>query len=361
LGACPFSINGSLSIVGNSSLKSLEGAPELVGGRVYIMKNGKKFTEENIKRIIHIATKIVCSIDLDGDIIEESSINEALNEPHLLELVKQLKDNKIDVKKFFNSKTIPWDQIDAAHVKEYPNIDAKAKTVARNIIAGRDGIKGIILLRNSEDKYTYAISNSKDFIELDRDLVSRWREPCWKDYSSTELMWMVEDSRSMVVITWDSDFVYNRIKMQVQRRDSRLGMVLNTPEYYEEVAKENIRRYKKIIAMNKAKKDDEIEKIDKDIELIMNKSLKMVQGIRQTPTSGASWMNSSKIDKIFDSIYNQSSYGGGETGLLVLYNKFLREYIHVRDNGDSYRERNMNEYKKLLLQKIKTIKSQLGL
>ena len=147
------------------------------------MKNGKKFTEENIKRIIHIATKIVCSIDLDGDIIEESSINEALNEPHLLELVKQLKDNKIDVKKFFNSKTIPWDQIDAAHVKEYSNIDAKAKTVARNVIAGRDGIKGIILLRNSEDKYTYAISNSKDFIELDRDLVSSWRgEPYWKDY-----------------------------------------------------------------------------------------------------------------------------------------------------------------------------------
>ena len=136
-------------------------------------------------------------------------------------------------------------------------------------------------------------------------------------------MWMVENSRSMVVITWDSDFVYNRIKMQAQRRDSRLGMVLNTPEYYEEVARENIRRYKKIIAMNKAKRDDEIEKIDKYIELIMNKSLKMVQGIRQNTTSGASWMNSSKVDNIFDSIYNQSSYGG-EKGLLVLYNKFLR-------------------------------------
>ena len=90
----PFAVEHNMSITSNPSLKSLEGCPVSVWRKVYVMKNGKKFNKEYIKSFISIKLDfdIFCSSeDEEANIVESEVVNEALNEPHLLQLAKQLK------------------------------------------------------------------------------------------------------------------------------------------------------------------------------------------------------------------------------------------------------------------------------
>ena len=376
LKGCPMIVHGSFSLTGNTSLYSLEGAPEIVHGTTYVMKNGKKFKENTIKQYIKMPMRIVCSME-DEEVLNEGMVNEALNEPHLLELVDQLKKKnpKFNVKNLiFDRITIPWDEIDSSDVKEYSNIDTKALTKARNIISGRDDARGIILLRNSKDEYTYII-HRKEIISLHPDsYMYRWG-PGWTDEKSTELMYYVERADSMVIISWDWNMSNKRYTKRRDRGNARSGMILNTPEYYESVARENLDRYKKIIAQNRANKmnDAEFDKIDKDVEAIIQKTLQLTIEYRKKATSGDKnqgiW-DAGRIENINRDIYDKKVYVGynrgrdgysGSNGLLPLYAEFNRCFVRFKADGDVYYERQMKQYKDELLSKIKELKHILGL
>ncbi len=386
LGHCPFTIGKNLSITGNTSLKSLEGAPEIVHGHTYIMKNGKRFKEEAVKRTIHITTRIVCSVEDEEELVNEDTVNEALNEPHLLELVDTMKKNKLNpTKLIFNEFNIEWDLIDSTNVKEFDTIDAKAKTLARNIIARRDDINGLILLRNKNDEYYCVISHRKDSLRITNDLTYRSRvqdygyyapsdSAYWASRSSTELMSIVEQAYSMVIITWDYAQRSSRYKKHALRTQQKDGVVYNDPWYYEQVARNNMERYKKIIAQNKAaRKAGDFDKLDKDIELIIQKSMQKAAEVRKkfvakpnNPNSTASYyMECNKIDDIMRDIYDQTHYSPrgsyGSNGLLLLYNNYVQEFIKTHASGDTYNQRKMEQYKRELDEKIKELKTKLGI
>jgi hypothetical protein len=383
---CPFVVDGAFSLTGNSSLKSLEGAPEIVHGPTYIMKNGKKFSEDTIKQYIKIPQRIVCSIERE-DVIEESMINEALSEPHLLELVAQIKRNNkdLDLKRLlFNWFEIQWDDIDSSNVREYNRLDNEALTTARNVIAARaNEVKGILLLRNADGEYTHIISYKKDYLWLAEKIGGyRYYGARWVDSKSSELMYMVERADSFVAIIWDGDWPWKRSKLQADRRNARKGMVLNTPEYYEDIAKENVARYKKIIAQNRANRlassNAEFGKIDADVEAIVMKTLKLTQQYRNNAKSnnGSNTMNSNwdiyKVEEINRGVYDRQVYMGydskrgcskysGSHGLLYLYSEFTKCFMRFKADGDTYYEKQMHLYKQQLLTKIEELKFSLGL
>ena len=376
LKGCPMIVHGSFSLTGNTSLRSLEGAPEIVHGTTYVMKNGKKFKEDTIKQYIKIPQRIVCSIEGE-DVLNEGMINEALNEPHLLELMDQLKKNnpKFNVKNLiFDWITIPWDEIDSSNVKECTKMDAKEKAKARNIISGRDDIRGIILLRNSKDEYTHII-HKKEIISLNPDAYRYSWGPSWSDEKPTELMYYVERADSMVIISWDWNMSNKRYTTRRDRVNARSGMVHNTPEYYESVARENMERYKKIIAQNRANRmnDSEFDKIDADVEAIVQKTLQLTIEYRKNAKTGDKtqgiW-DADRIENLNRDIYDKKVYVGynrgnngysGNNGLLVLYAEFNRCYVRFKADGDVYYERQMKQYKDELLLKIKELKNTLGL
>jgi hypothetical protein len=363
---CPMIVSGSLSITGNTSLKSLEGCPEIVYGNVYVMKNGKRFSQDQINNKIKCTTRIVCSVEGD-DVIEESTINEALNEPHLLDLVDQLKRNKFNIKTFFDDFQVEWDKIDSSQVKEYTKMDAKEKAKARNVIAKRDDIRGVILLKDKDDNYYRAISHRKDYLVLNTKQWGGYGQPYWQDANSTELMSMVEAAYSMVIITWGWKEQSDRYKKHGDRVKGREGMIENTPQFYEEMARQNIERYKKIIAQNKVNNmDAEIEKIDKDIEAITMKALKLAQEARKAASSNG-YFDSTKIDNIMKRIYDRQHYLGynkygsnyaGDDGLLHLYSAFMQYYVRSK-SGDDYNVKYMKEYKRKLLDMIKDLKTDM--
>ena len=372
LEGCPMIVHGALSLTGNSSLKSLEGAPEIVHGTTYVMKNGKRFSKEQVEKYIKMPMRIVCSIE-DEDVLVEGLVNEALNEPHLLELVDRMKACKMDVKSLlFNWIPVEWDVMDSSNVTEYDKVDNKVLTICRNILSGR-GDRGIILLRNSQDEYQYIISYQKDMLVI-KKAPERWYNG-WTDYTTTELIECIKKANSVVVVTWDSEAMHRRNQKRISRGEARQGMVQNTPEYYEEVARENRDRYKKILAQNRANgSDKDFEKIDKDIDAILTKVMQMTRDLRKNfkpNNSGTNYhFDISKIEELNRQIYDQKQwnhsrsgggYYSGEHGLLVLYNYYTTFTLKVKNSGDNYYEREAKNYKEQLLQKIKDLKVELGL
>ena len=383
---CPLAVKGSLSITGNKSLKSLEGAPELVFDNIYIMKNGKKFSFDKLAEKYNLARRIVCSLEDDEDVVNEDVINEALYEPHLLELADQMKKSKLNIKNIlFNYLQVEWDLIDSSNVQEYSKIDAKAKTKIRNIIAGRDGLYGIILLRkNIYGPYDYIISNKKEVLNISGNHVYSkefYYGRTWQSKTSTELMMdYVDECDSAVIIIFDTNAIYARRRKNLDRVEARKGMVHNTPEYYEELARENIARYRKIIEQNKAaRKAGDFDVIDKDVETIVSAAFKYAQNIRKNfklnPNNPHNhYFETSKIENIMNEIYDKKTWVGykatastvkdgysGNDGLLSLYDQYMRLYIRVSATGDSRDSKQLNSLKTLLDNKIKNLKRMLNL
>lgn len=381
----PLTVKGSLSITGNKSLKSLEGAPELVFGNIYIMKNGKKFSFDKLAEKYNLAGRIVCSLEDDEeDVVNEDVVNEALYEPHLLEIADQLKKSKINPAILFSHFDIEWDLIDSSNVQEFNKIDAKAKTKIRNTIARRDDIRGIILLRNERArKYTSIISDKKEILDLNNGKVYSFGSfmRTWVGMSTTELMMnYVDYADSAIIINWTTTELTSKYRKQVDRKKSREGMVHNTPEYYEELARENIARYKKIIEQNKAaRKAGDFDAIDKDIETIVSTAFKYAQNIRKNfkpnPNNPHNhYFETSKIENVMNEIYDKKTWVGykatafsvkdgysGEDGLLSLYDQYMRMYIRVSATGDSRDSKELNSLKTLLDNKIKVLKKMLNL
>lgn len=378
----PLTVKGTLSITGNKSLKSIEGAPDLVFGNIYIMKNGKKFSVDKLKEKYKVARRIVCSIEDDEELINEELINEALNEPHLLEIADQLKKSKKDPVILFRHFEIEWDLIDSSNVQEFTRIDAKAKTKIRNTIARRDDIRGIILLWDDHKQmYTDIISDKKEILNLNNDRIYSFGSFSrnWVKMSTTELMNYVDSADSAIIINWTIDDLTAKYRKQVNRRKSREGMVHNTPEYYEEVARENIERYKKIIAQNKAaNKNKDFDQIDKDVETIVQAAFKYAQNIRKNfkpnPNNPHNhYFETSKIENIMDEIYDKKVWVGynksvshnngykGSEGLLSLYDQYMRSYIRSNATGDTRDLKQLETLKTLLDEKIALCKRLLGL
>ena len=342
----PMTVKGTLSFTSNSSLKSLDGMPQFVYETIYIMKNGKKFTPKYIESYAQYPRRIVCSLEEE---LNESIVNEALNEPHLLELVKQLKANGKKVKDFLGDTNVQLDQLDSSNVKEYTKIDAKATKAASEIVRATETF-GFIILVDYEGNYLCFINNLKKCIPIERGYkpYNYYSFPEQGEMMSyTSIMNEIKmNARSLIVVKWgfeDRNVVY---KLRSDRRVSRDGMIFNTPEQNEEIAKENVERYKKLAAQMKAQKDKRFEEIDTAVEEIVMEVLKMSQEAKRNPDKYETY----QIRSLNERIYGEEHYTGynsrtkkstmGEDGLLKLYTEYTTTYADILKNGGDRWDRN---------------------
>ena len=132
---------------------------------------------------------------------------------------------------------------------------------------------------------------------------------------------------------------------------------------------------KKIINQNKAlKKNDELDKLDNDIEAIVNAALKYTQKIRKEFKDDGSTNKyiyaNMKIENIMSDIYGKSIYTGyrkgygsyeGSDGLLYMYEQYIKSYITASAKGDKYYVNKLNELKQDIDRLIKNLKITLGI
>lgn len=411
---CPDNIFGQISIVSNPKLKSLEGLPSWNMGNIYIMKNGKKFTQNQINAIQNSEVggsprkKIFCSCEDDENIIEEGLILEALNEPHLIELDYQIKNTLKDINDVQKSKELnnsingkyqfaklesaykygkgfirdlmrktrlPWNELDSSQVTEYDRVDGKVLTKLRKIVAQSNNNVSFVLLKDLNGNYNYVYDGdgkSIACIEFNKDLVLQcindgyipsevsdlfW----WKHKSSTEIIDIFKKAFSVVIIEVDYNDRSEVLSKRSKRMDSRQGMITNTPEQNLEIARENLERYKKIIAQNKVNDDPELKQLGSQVEKIMMETMKISQKAITNPSKYEAY----EVGMLLDRINSTRSYERGRSygfdGLLKIYRDLISTSMSVAKNGGySYERDSINGLKKQLKDMIKEVEFMLN-
>lgn len=336
--SCPISVEGNFQLVGNSSLKSLEGAPEMVNGEVYVMKNGKKFNEEQIKKYIKYVGDYVCCSEeeVEADVNESEELNEALNNPYLLLLAKQLKDNKKSFKDIFGSYSMAWDQVDSSHIQNYnwrfKTPSEKDLKAARLIISGK--VTGFIITYHyGGDDNKIIFDKMINYNKIVRNLHSGSK--FGSAFKSTEIIDMIvgnyyNKTDGMIIITgvnYESEL--STLRKEADRREARSGMVENTPEYYRKVAQENMMRYKKIIETNKANRHSgDVAKVQKMVESFLKDVMQASQNMLKDPSK---YVNDRfYLERLNSTVYDRMTYGRdgsyGQDGVLVLFNKYMENW-----------------------------------
>lgn len=350
LDGCP-TVVGDFSCINNRKIKSLEGAPKHVFGNCYIMKNGKKFTEEYIRSMIEVTDRIDCN---EEDI--EANINEAFIEPHLLKLAEYLKTQKSNFNRLFGNRAgIAFDKITSKDVQtfRYPrNIDDGVKA-ANQIISGK--ASGFVVILDKQDKFEMLIYG-KNYINLSSGY-SFGRHGCAK---STELLDICRHAGEIMVFKSSQDF--QTWGLQSDRRESREGMITNTEDQNRKIAKENIERYKKIVAQNRANKDKDFEEIDKQVESIIMRVLKASQISHRDPSKISAYQVSRLNEWIYDERkWDSKSHNAyGKDGLLRVYSKYTEYFQNVRNgNAHNFQIDGLKECKEKLIDIIKKIEDEL--
>ena len=353
----PYKVGQNMSITSNPSLKTLEGCPMFVYDKVYVMKNGKRFKKEYIQSFITVKMDfdIFCGAEDDeANVVESEMINETLNEPHLLQLAKQLKEKPVlrgrnigsNFNVIFGHHTdesrnkpgrntrfeVPLDQLDSTNVKEYNRIDDKTDKAIRAVIS-KAGAMGLILCKSADDEYLFAFNHLKQYhlLSLNWGDKYQWHTPVgaregWFTLDYTQIMNMIHNyASSCVIVTWGNEEWKQYLQKRIERSNARDGMIENTPEQNEKIARENRNRYKAMAAKIRAeRKDDEFQKLDQEVEDTVNAVLKVCQEARRNPD---------KWKPYVITILNQLIYGNyhsNQNGVLWLYDNFIREYISVK-------------------------------
>lgn len=351
LEGCPKIIGGDFSCIGNRKIKSLAGGPESVFGEVHVMKNGKKFSEEYIKSLIKDCERVNCS---DENI--EVPINEALTEPHLLKFAQQLDDERKEGKhkRKFSSilptySGIQYDKITSKDVKVFKSYQTEEMLKeCRIYISGKKD--GIILLQDKDGRYWGVIWRKSIY------LIGRYG---FRGYStdvsqesnvkSTELLSYCKSADKVVTI--DVSGVYN-YSIRGDRMVARKDMVIYDEQYNEKVAKDNVSRYKAILAKRRSLNAINFDDIDDQVQEVVTKVLMASRIVHKNPAKYAD--SSYKISHLNNLIYDQQRFDRGKTygrdGLLKLYDRLTDYFL------DTQRERNggMTEYYAKQLDPIKT-------
>lgn len=360
----PMTVKGNLSFTGNKSLKNLEGMPMFVYETIYIMKNGKRFTEKDVQKYVQVPQRVVCSIEEE---VNESIVNEALNEPHLLELVKQIKNNNGTVRDYLQPMSIELDQLDSSNVKEFTKVDTKAVKAASEIVRGvGTDTSGFVILVNHNNEYVAIIDNNK----FCKPVKKGWTPMGYYSFSGgilsyTECMNNIKNSYSIIVVKWDFETKNNFYTKRADRSASKEGMILNTARQNEEIARANRERYIKLAAQMKAQRDKDFEKIDEEVEKVINEVLKVSQKAKRNPEK----YDSFQVKRLNALIYGEQQWVGfkssksgysGEDGLLVIYARFTESYMDVvKDGGGNYDRTNIDKLKTLIKEKLDKIKNRL--
>ena len=149
-----FLITKNLTLVSCPVLKVPGETPIHVMGNTYVNKCGKKWDSNTFKNV------------------EESlSINEELNEPHLLKLANQLrKDKSWSVyNKIFKDNEMGWKEVLPSAVREYTDVDDERFRGIRRVISLKN--LGCVLLGDGE-KYTHIINGLKNVLNLQDNTVN---------------------------------------------------------------------------------------------------------------------------------------------------------------------------------------------
>ena len=359
----PHILDGNFTLVGNTSLKNLEHAPEMVFGDITFMKNGKRFKEKDVQNYIKYSRRLDCS--LDDEKVMESLVNEALNEPHLLKLAKSLREIGASFANYIVSEIglhLAWDEVDSSHVDVYDTSDtAQLKSgmrEIRNICAGK--FRGMAI-GEVAGKYQYVLLPGKKIFNMG------YKNRPYHE-QTTYITDYFESSDKIIIINLPEEIrAFNK---HIERVNNREGVIEPGNEMqYRNIARANIKRYKEIIAQNKANKDKGYEEISKIIETCLQRYMKATMVVNKNPDKYAdSYYSLATMNEIISGRETYSRAGTyGQDGIMTCYERYNESRVRIfkkseYSNKDYYMQ-NVKAYEnkiKALANKLESYFKQFG-
>lgn len=323
--------------------------------------------------------------------INAEIVCEALKDPKLQTLAKQLRDCGSKNKNGWNNKSfsgifgrfnVAWDEITEADWIEFNCEDAKeaanAKRTVRKCITGRaNTIFGISLVSKDGENIDYLITyngsvidfNAKGYAYNYETGKSELKHAPKEEHNlrQYETLSFLENAKKVWVLDLKAlgEKNDNLVQKQRNRRDSQSGMVLQGDEqYYKKVAQDNVERYKKMIAKAKAEKAAKEDTIAKDVQEIVNKVMQLSVDVAANPVKYADV--SYRVCSIIESVYSTKRYDSkhgpsGSNGLLTLFKSYLDNHMDMAKNGGyGFQRDSQAGYKKDIVDKIEQIKKQIA-
>lgn len=297
------------------------------------------FVESNHNRVLY---------SIDAEII-----NEALQDQRLLKIAKICHDcgnKRKSFKNLFGSYNYAWDKItesDWVSLEGDKGIDQAKKELRKMIQYKTDGL---MIIYDKDDNIKYIIDPNSDIIDPSKKTyiyMSEDREKSGVDYrpEPTTIVNGHKERQYTVLNYLDEaskiDYLnlnkFKTYKLRVDRREDKEGIVYNTPEYYETLAKQNMERYKKIIAQNKAKKAAKEDTISQDVYETIANVMDLTTKLAAEPIKYADQQFNIKL--VVEMCYNRRTWdnrsgrSNGFDGLLPMFNSYLSNHVELSKSG----------------------------
>lgn len=328
--------------------------------------------------------------------IDSSIITESLNCKVLREVAQQLKDIKTQEKdenrnsrwgsSFVNTRQfknlfasdiyICWDKITDDDVETYDFTSMSEKEIkkiekdVRQVLQSKK--KSIIIIYSPElKKYQYAFLSWGSVYNLVKSSSGQAGRKfgyttgggTWREYPLKDKMDLVKDKILYFIDIENKGIEYSKIKNE--REEAKRGMILLDPDSLKRMAENNLRRYKEIVAKNKANRLNNTALLN-EVETIIHKVTNLAAEIAKAPVDNADLI--SPVNNMCAYIYdtkrympgsgrNRPGYYAGVDGLLPLIAKYTKLLKDIQsDGGYDYQRKEFEETQKLLKKSIEKIK-----
>ena len=221
------------------------------------------------------------------------------------------------------SKVIQWDKVDDSDVKfiskeDFAKTENKVNAEIRKIIQGK---LNSIVAAYKDSNYTYIMFPGGDIYMLNSTNNSGYNLEYGSRYNlkQADKIEKFKDSDIYFIPLQDKNIVQ---KIQQQRRLDKSGMVYTDPESLRQMAQANVDRYKKIVAQNKAKRENN-EDLLNECGKIISKISELSIEIAKDPITNADKVYA--IGELTKYIYDKQRY--------VEPNRYRKEGYYTGVNG----------------------------
>ena len=330
------------------------------------------------------------------DSIREDIANyvfESLNCKMLQELAKQLKDQKDDEKEqqsrekypshynkdfkaiFGHYHAVAWDKIKDEDFRRVtfngdPKNDRAIEKEVRSIIKGDQ--KSLVLVKDKDDDlFLYVIFTYGETIRLDYKGRNHAGESTghntgrkWVDLNQREKLDLLKDKIIYIVDNF-KQYDKEREDKRNERYRAQRGIILLDDTSLKAMAAENVKRYKEIIAKNRANRLNNTVLLDECSELIKKASDLAIEVAKDPIKYADVTYDISKLTLyIYDSRryvaptrYNKQGYYSGVNGLLPLISKYTDTLKDIQKNGGyEHQRKDLETYQNTLKDSVNKVK-----
>lgn len=287
--------------------------------------------------------------DIDTNINCKKVITESLSSPILTEIANQIKSyakgseagwyaKNQSFKAIFGSRGIDWNKVtdDCFEIVKSDASEKERKAIYKKIrTLFREYTNDFAFVKNpTNNKFTYFINPSGQIYSI-----NGWNEERKSKLSQAAKL-SYFDNRDVYFLHIPDMLTTHKLK--IERNKRKEGLIKPGDEWdLMQIAKQNVDRYKEIIAKNKATKMAENDNISELVNDIVTKAMELATIINKDVIKYADLIN--KLTNLMSKIYDKETYTGktyshsrysGENGLLYSFTSYIKYKSYTLNNKD---------------------------